>query len=221
MEGINRLYKSRFEGHHERRDQIWKILCASFFQAFVGDGDAVLDIGAGYCEFINNIKSAKKYAVDLNEDTPAFANPDVSVFTCPSTDLSPLADSTVDVVFMSNFLEHLVSKADVLRTLHETYRVLRTWGKVMILSPNIKYASKEYWDFFDHHIPLSDKSLVEALKMVGFRVEQVLSKFLPYSTKSKMPQNPLLIKLYLKMPFAWKIMGKQMFIIARKDAKLE
>jgi hypothetical protein len=34
-------------------------------------------------------------------------------------------------------------------------------------------------NFFDHHIPLSDKSLVEALRMVGFRIEQALPKFLP------------------------------------------
>ena len=26
----------------------------------------VLDIGAGYCEFINNIQCAQKYAIDLN-----------------------------------------------------------------------------------------------------------------------------------------------------------
>ena len=184
MEYINRLYKNRFEGHYEQRDQLWKILCGSFFQAFVGEGDTVLDIGAGYCEFVNYIRCAKKYAVDLNKDTPAFANLDVCVFTCPSTNLSPIADLTVDVVFMSNFLEHLASRADVLKTLHEIHRILKTQGKVMILSPNIKYASKEYWDYFDHFLPLSHKSLVAALRLAGFEVEWVIPRFLPYTTGS-------------------------------------
>jgi len=86
----------------------------------------------------------------------------------------------------------------------------------MILQPNIRYLYREYWDFFDHHIPLSDKSLIEALRVVAFRIEQVLPKFLPYTTKSRIPQNPFLVKIYLKLPFIWKIMGKQMFILGRK-----
>jgi SAM-dependent methyltransferase len=216
MEGLDRLYQGRFEGRHERRDRIWKILCASFFQTFVRETDAVLDIGAGYCEFINNINCATKYAVDLNQDTPAFANPGVRVFTCPSTDLSPFEDSAIDVVFMSNFLEHLGTKAEVLKTLHEIRRVLKAGGTVMILSPNIRYASKEYWDFFDHCLPLSDKSLVEALGLAGFDVERVIPRFLPYTTKSRIPQTAFLIKAYLKLPLAWKVIGKQCLVIGKK-----
>jgi len=187
----------------------------------VGEDDTVLDIGAGYCEFINNIKCATKYAVDLNEDTPTFANPDVRVFTCPSTNLSPLADSTVDVVFMSNFLEHLTSKADVLKTLYEIKRVLKEQGRVMILSPNIKYAIKEYWDFFDHCIPLSHKSLVEGLGLAGFEVERVIPRFLPYTTKSRIPQTAFLIKAYLRLPLAWKLIGKQCFVVGKKMSRPE
>jgi SAM-dependent methyltransferase len=215
-EGLNRLYKGRFEGHHDRRDRIWKVLCGDFFQAFVRGSDTVLDIGAGYCEFINNIKCAGKYAVDLNEDTPAFANPDVRVFSCPSTNLSPFADSTLDAVFMSNFLEHLGTKADVLKTLDEIRRVLKMQGRVMILSPNIKYAIKEYWDFFDHCLPLSHKSLVEALRLAEFEVELVIPRFLPYTTRSRIPQTAFLIKAYLRLPLAWRVIGKQCFVVGKK-----
>jgi len=86
----------------------------------------------------------------------------------------------------------------------------------MILQPNIRYAYKEYWDFFDHYIPLSHKSLIEVLQMVGFRIDKVLPQFLPYTTKNKIPKNVILVKLYLKLPFIWKLIGKQMFILARK-----
>ena len=200
----------------ERRQQknnIWRVLCRSFFQKYIPKDSIVLDIGAGYCEFINNIKCAGKYAVDLNEDTPNFANNDVKVFNCPSI---PFSDNSMDMVFMSNFLEHLKTKEEVIKTLSDIFRVLKAGGGVMILQPNIRYLYKEYWDFFDHHIPLSDKSLIEVLQMVGFRIEQALPRFLPYTTKSKIPQKPFLVEIYLKMPFVWKIMGKQMFILGRK-----
>jgi ubiquinone/menaquinone biosynthesis C-methylase UbiE len=219
---IEKLYRSRFdERDRQRKNKIWEILCRYFFQKYIPKDSIVLDIGAGYCEFINHIQCRVKYAVDPNADTSNFANADVKVFNTSSANLSFLSDDSVDIVFVSNFLEHLKTKEEVIKTLSEVFRVLKSGGGIMILQPNIRYLYREYWDFFDHHVPLSDKSLIEALKMVGFRIEQVLSKFLPYSTKSKIPQNPLLIKLYLKIPFVWKIMGKQMFMIARKDAKSE
>jgi len=96
-------------------------------------------------------------------------------------------------------------------------RILNLGGVLIILQPNIRYCYKEYWDFFDHYLPFSDRSLVKALHMVGFKIEQVLPKFLPYTTKSKIPQNPFLVKIYLKLPFIWKLMGKQMFILGRKN----
>lgn len=220
-EELRELYEKRFEGELRRKNNIWKILCSSFFQEHIGLNDTVLDIGAGYCEFINNIKCNEKYAIDLNKNILNFAGSDVKVFICPSTDISPVSDSSVDSVFMSNFLEHLKTREDILKTLREVFRILRSHGKVMILQPNIKYAYREYWDFFDHYIPLSDKSLVEALQIAGFRIELALSRFLPFTTKSRIPKNDLLIKTYLKLPLIWKVMGKQMFIIARKGKKGE
>ena len=43
-----------------------------------------------------------------------------------------------DVVFMSNFLEHLQSKQLVLDTFHEAYRTLKSGGKIIVLQPNIR-----------------------------------------------------------------------------------
>ncbi len=38
-----------------------------------------------------------------------------------------------------------------------------------------------YWDYFDHLIPLTDRSLAEALEMNGFRVEEQIPRFLPWT----------------------------------------
>lgn len=214
---LKKLYEKRFEGEIKKKNNIWEILCSSFFQKYINEKDIVLDVGAGYCEFINNIKCAKKYAIDLNKDTVNFANPDVKVLNSLSTEISSIENLQVDIVFISNFLEHLKTKDDVLKTLTEVYKIMNWGGKVLILQPNIRYLYKNYWDFFDHYIPLSDRSLIEALKIVGFNTEQVLPKFLPYTTKSKLPQSPFLIKAYLVLPIIWRIMGKQAFIVAKKE----
>ncbi len=177
------LYKNRFAGELKRKNEVWGVLCRSFFQKFINKDDVVLDIGAGYCEFINNINCKRKYAVDMNEDTINFAGPDVEVIKCSSWEMVEIADNSINTVFMSNFLEHLKTRDDIFRTLDEVYRVLVSGGRVIILQPNIKYAYKEYWDFIDHYIPLSDKSIVEALKMAGFVIDMVIPRFIPYSTK--------------------------------------
>lgn len=84
------------------------------------------------------------------------------------------------------------------------------------MQPNIKYIGADYWDFFDHHTPLTDKSLKEALELTGYQVKVLIPKFLPYTTKSRIPQYPWLVAIYLHVPFAWKIMGKQILAVAEK-----
>ena len=81
---------------------------------------------------------------------------------------------------------------------------------------NIKYEYKEYWDFFDHYTPLTEKCLAEILKIIGFKIEKIIPRFLAYTVKSNIRKNTCLIKLYLRMLFIWKIMEKQMLIFARK-----
>jgi len=218
IDNLEELYIARFEEEKlPQKNAMWKVLCNDFLQKYIRKDSAVLDIGAGYCEFINNIQCAKKYAIDLNENAAKFAGPDVKVFQCSSTDLSVFADASIDISFMSNFLEHLKSREDILRTLSEVFRILKPGGGILILQPNIRYLYKQYWDYFDHQIPLSDKSLTEALQITGFTIEKIIDRFLPYTTKSSIPKSLWLVKLYLKMPFIWKIMGKQTFIYGTKN----
>ncbi len=212
---LQTLYKRRYEGELAERNRIWKILCMHFFQPLVNKTDTVLDLGAGYCEFINNIVCAHKYAVDLNNDVSKFAAKDIIVSNKPISELTKELKKSIDVVFMSNFLEHLKSKEEVLAVLADIHTILKPDGKIMIMQPNIRYAFKGYWDFFDHNIPLSEKSVCEALILSGFTTERIIPKFLPYSIKSRLPRHPLLLSLYLKLPLLWQIFGKQMFIIAR------
>ncbi|MEP7042433.1 MAG: methyltransferase domain-containing protein [Dokdonella sp.] len=214
---LERLYTQRFPQQElARKHAIWQVLCTDFFARHVRPTDTVVDIGAGYCEFINNIRAGSKIAVDLNPDVRRFAAPDVRVVNAPCTAIGELAAASVDVVFMSNFLEHLPNKQAVLDTFREAHRILRNDGRVIVLQPNIRFLPGEYWDFFDHHTPLTDRSLVEGLQLAGFEPTVVYPRFLPYTTKSRLPKAAFFVRLYLKFPLAWRVLGKQALVVAAK-----
>ncbi len=218
MACVSRIYQERFaETGLEKRDKVWKVLCGSFFAKLVRTDATVLDLACGYGEFINNIKADKKIAVDLNPDSEGYLAADVRFIKSLATDLSAVDDDTVDTVFTSNFLEHLHDKSECDQVFAEVRRVLKDQGTFIILGPNIRYAYAEYWDYYDHYLPLSDRSLAEGLRLAGFKVEHVIARFLPYTMKNNTPTHALLVRLYLAMPFAWCFLGKQFLVVARKE----
>ena len=64
--------------------------------------------------------------------------------------------------------------------------------------------------------PESLEQLVEGVKLAGFLPVRVIPRFLPYTTRSWLPQSPLLVRLYLRFPPIWRVLGKQAVVIARK-----
>lgn len=119
-------------------------------------------------------------------------------------------------MFTSNFLEHLPDKKTLDVFLQQVFLLLKPGGAYLILGPNLRYLPAQYWDFYDHHLGLTHLSLTEALAMQGFKPEMCIDRFLPYTTQTKLPTHPYFVWLYLKIPFVWKFIGKQFFIVARK-----
>jgi SAM-dependent methyltransferase len=211
------LYRVRFsQEERQQKVKIWKVLCERFFQRYIKESDTVLDLGAGFCDFINQIRCGERIAVDTNPDIQQYAIAGTRVIISPSTDISAVDDSSVDVVFASNFFEHLRNKEELIQTLQEIKRILRRDGKLLVLQPNIRYVGGKYWDFFDHNLPITDRMLVEVFGLIGFEVVEVRSRFLPYSTKSKFPQSPFLVRLYLALPIIQYIFGEQSFVVGIK-----
>lgn len=211
-------YQKRFSSTENRqKNQLWKILCDNFLQQYINRNDTVLDIGAGYCEFINNIRCKKKIALDLNPDTKLFANKEVQVFNMKITSIPEKFYKRFNVIFISNFLEHLDSKEEMLKLLQRVNKLLTEDGKLLIIQPNISLVKEKYWNFFDHKIPINGDSLQEALSLAGFKVEEYIEKFLPYTTKSKikMFNNRLFLKIYLELPQFLRLFAGQSFIVAK------
>lgn len=210
------IYADRFDKDADKRQVMWEVLCKDFFQKFIKNNDTVLDLAAGYCEFINNINCKNKIAVDLNAKTRQKAAKDVKVHQALSTKLPTGLTGKVDVVFTSNFFEHLDSKNELIDTLKEIHRVLKPKGKLMVLQPNIRLVGNRYWDYVDHTLPLTEKSLQEAFHLTDFDIAYQKIRFLPYTANSRIPAWPRLIRMYLRIPPAQLIMGKQTFVVAKK-----
>lgn len=215
-EELTRLYQNRFSAEdRQRKDKIWRALCTHYFQQFVAPSDTVLDVACGQGEFIRHIQCAHKVAVDLNPEVQHILPPQIRFIVSSARDLSAIASGSVDVCFISNFFEHLETKTQMDEVLQEVKRVLRPGGRFVNMQPNIRFEPGRYWDFYDHVLPLSDRSAVEALEKNGFEVEIVVPRFVPFTTKSVLPQHPLLVRAYLAMPWVWKVLGGQFVVVAR------
>jgi hypothetical protein len=71
-----------------------------------------------------------------------------------------------------------------------------------------------YWDFFDHVVALTDRSMAEAAQLAGFEVEASISRVLPYTMSGRPPAPAALIRAYLKLRPVWRVFGGQFLVIA-------
>lgn len=216
------IYENRFSPSDEQtRAVVWKVLCSEFLQQYVPPNSLIVDVGAGDGYFITNIQARRRIAVDLSPHSLKLRAHGVEVLNIPATEFARYLNDKPDVVFMSNFLEHLLTKRQVLEVLDHCFSALKSGGRIIILQPNIRYVGPAYWDYIDHHIALTEWSLVEALETCGFSIERLIPRFLPYTVKSKAGRmagsgRVWMARLYLKLPILWRFFGRQTLVIAKK-----
>jgi SAM-dependent methyltransferase len=204
-------FTSRLE-YDRKREVLWSTLCDAFFSGLVSDSDCVMELGAGWCDFINSIHASRRVAVDLWDGITDHAAPGVETHVTSVTDLSFAEPKSVDVIFASNLVEHL-DRASFVTMLAECGRVLAHGGRLVLLQPNFRLCSNRYFDDFTHVAIWSDVSLAGFLESKGWRLEQVCPRFLPLSVKSRLPVVPRLIRAYLRSPI--KPLAGQMLVVAR------
>jgi SAM-dependent methyltransferase len=207
-------YKSRYVPN-PTRPIVWKEI-VRYLKPFLAGTDTVLDLGAGYCDFINNVSAPNRIAVDMSDELVNFAGKGVRVIQSPVTDLGQISDSSVDVAFASNLLEHLDDQ-ELKATISEVRRVLRKGGLFIAMQPNYRLSYKRYFDDHTHKKVFSDESLGGFLVNHGFEIVLKKPKFLPFSLKSRsalVPAHPLVIRAYINSPI--KPFAGQMLFVARK-----
>lgn len=210
----SRIYNNRFSKKElSKKSTVWKTLCEAFFSKYIKQTDTVLDVGAGFCEFINNISCKRRIANDVNEEFIEHANDGVETII---GDIGRVKNLEVDKVMLSNILEHLNTKDEVIEMLLKVHSILKPNGQVLIVQPNINLVKEEYWSFIDHKVALNEKSVTEALETTGFKVEKVIKRFLPYTIKSSLPTKRLYILFYLLVPQFFRVNAGQSFFLASK-----
>jgi SAM-dependent methyltransferase len=213
---LEQLYALRFAEATEYRKKIWHILTRSFFQRHIAPTTRILDVGCGYGEFINQIEARQKFAIDLNPGATAHLGPEVQFFLQDCSAAWPLPDAALDTVFSSNFFEHLPDKTTLSQTLKEAYRCLAPGGQIIAMGPNIRYLPGSYWDFWDHSLCLSERSLAEGMRSIGFKPSLQVPRFLPYTMADGRRYPLMFLKIYLRMPLLWRVFGRQFLVVAQK-----
>jgi SAM-dependent methyltransferase len=215
---VGEVYGRRFgEADARAKESLWAVLGA-YLQRHVGESSVVLDLACDRGYFIRNIRAAERWATDVR-DVSAELPKDVRFVQADSLELeTALPIGHFDRVFISNFLEHLPGPDVVVRQLEVVHRLLRNNGRIIILQPNIRLARGSYWDFIDHRVALTEKSLQEAAELAGFSTREVVVRFLPYTTKSRLPMSPRLVRAYLAFRPAWFVLGKQSLYVGEKRA---
>jgi len=210
-------YRIRFTPIQQYRNAVWQILCGRFFSRYIPKGAQILDLGCGWGEFINNIEAGTKYAMDMNPAAEGKLNQDITFLQQDCSTPWSLAPESLDVVFSSNFLEHLPDKDSVEKTIAHVYKALKPGGKAIFLGPNIKFVPGAYWDFWDHYVPFTEASMAELLQLNQFTVTEKIDRFLPYTMSDGKPPPLIALKVYLKLPVFWPFFGKQFLVVAEKN----
>ncbi|MBC7796857.1 MAG: class I SAM-dependent methyltransferase [Pyrinomonadaceae bacterium] len=212
-----RIYNYRFKDVDPvKKNLVWNEV-ASFIYNATGKPQTVLDPAGGMCEFINNIKSPNRFVIDLNREfLDKYADESITKIIGDNLKVE-IPENHFELVFISNFLEHLYSQDQVAEFLGRMFRAVKTGGYIAVMGPNYRFAYKEYFDFADHTVCLTELGVTEHLYGAGFEILKVHPRFLPMSFRGGLPVNKFLVQTYLQMPFAWRFFGKQFLVIGRKQ----
>lgn len=219
-EQLSRIYSYRFSDvDANQRAAVWREINSWFAASgIVRPDDVVADIACGNGEFINSVTNPTRYAVDKVDEKRSTIDDGVH-FVSKGAETLAASDFTAGrptLFFLSNFLEHLEDKVDIVNLLECLGGVLEEGGRIVVMGPNIAHVKGAYWDFIDHILPLTEKAVEEALASAGLKITRSHDRFLPYSFKSGLPVSAGLVRAYLRFPPAWNFLGKQFLVVGEK-----
>lgn len=210
------LYEARFDEREvSAKDAVWREI-VRYLQRYIDPEAPVLDLGCDRGHFIRWVTAAERWATDLRDMRGALPD-DVQFVQASGLELAArLPAARFGTIFMSNYLEHLDSSDAVIDQLRIAAGLLRPGGRVIVLQPNIRLVGPRYWDFIDHRVALTERSLLEAAELAGLGTVDLITRFLPYSTKGRLPTAPALVRAYLAFRPAWWLMGKQTLFVGER-----
>jgi SAM-dependent methyltransferase len=196
-----------------KRDRLWRHL-TDYLVRFVPPRATVLELGAGYCHFINRVPASRRVAVDIGPQIHEAAARGVEAHESEARAfLAHTQPEQFDFILASNFFEHLEWE-ELNALIPLVLRALRPGGRLAIIQPNFRLAPHRYFDDYTHRTIFTDVSLRDWLEAVGFDVVKETPRFLPLTVKSTFGSLSFLVPLYLKLP--WRPLAGQMFVLAER-----
>lgn len=210
------LYDARFDEREvSAKDAVWREI-VTFLQRYVDRDAPLLDIACDRGHFVRFVHASERWGTDIRDVSTSLPK-DVRFVQGSGLDLVSLVPNAhFGTVFMSNYLEHLDTSDAVIDQLRVARELIRPGGRVIVLQPNIRLVGPRYWDFIDHRVALTDRSLLEAAELAGFRTVDLITRFLPYSTKGRLPNDPWLVRAYLAFRPAWLLLGRQTLFVGER-----
>jgi SAM-dependent methyltransferase len=210
-----RLYEYRFRDvDQQARAAVWREI-GPFVHRRLGLPQRVLDPAAGRCEFLNAVDARERWGVDLVDYEERWADPGVKLLVGDVMEVD-LPEDYFEGVWVSNFLEHLPDQEAVAAFLERMWSRMAPGGRIAIMGPNFRFCAKEYFDCADHTLILTHVGAAEHLYAAGYEIESVAPRFLPYSFRGRLPASAGLTRRYLATPAAWRVLGKQFLLVARR-----
>lgn len=194
------------------RARVWRHVAAHLASRWPELRGRVVDLGAGTCDFINQLPAAERFAIDRWTGLPAHAAAGVTPLVQDATASLPTG---LDAVFASNLLEHL-SIEEAVACLASVRRGLRPGGILACVQPNFRLAWRRYFDDFTHRTVFTDVSLSDLGRSCGLEPCHVAPRFMPLTMKSAGARLSCLVPLYLWSPV--KPLAGQMLVVFRKPA---
>jgi SAM-dependent methyltransferase len=212
------LYDARFDEREvSAKDAVWREIIG-YLQRYIDEEAPILDVACDRGHFIRWVRGAERWASDIR-DMRAALPADIRFVQASGLDLGEVVpNGYFGTVFMSNYLEHLESSDEVIAQLRVVRQLLRPGGRAIVLQPNIRLVGPRYWDFIDHKVALTERSLLEAAELARLHTVDLITRFLPYSTKGRLPTDARLVRAYLRFRPAWWVLGRQTLLVAEARA---
>ena len=168
MSHLPDLYGARFDEREvSAKDAVWREI-VRYLQRYIDASAPVLDVACDQGHFIRWAIGSERWATDIRDVRDALPA-DVQFVQSSGLDLAATVPTAhFGTVFMSNYLEHLDSSDAVIEQFRVAHTILRPGGRVIVLQPNIRLVGHRYWDFIDHRVALTERSLRRGCGVGGF-----------------------------------------------------
>ncbi len=208
----NAAYHDIRFAYDPRRAAPWRAI-GRYVQPWVKPSEAVLELGAGYGEFIQSVQAERKFALDMNPALSQHWGASVTPLIQSALQPLPLPDSSISTVLASNFFEHFTHDEGAV-ILREAMRVLRPQGRIIAVQPNFRLSPNRYFDDYTHKTIFTDQGFQDFLRSLGYTIVHAEGRFMPFSMKSHLPTAEWIVRLYLSLPV--RPLAGQFLVIAEK-----